>query len=163
ALVPGIANDPTHAGGLLRPVLGSGPAAMIVPHRTSTQRPFAPPQAGRCGNVAGWGGSFGHGQEGARGIRLVESKKWWDSARRANEATAGVTAVSEPRRIPDRFEPGEIAGILWKPLKQFADARGWLVELFRDDELPVEYHPAMAYVSLTEPGIARGPHEHVDQ
>jgi dTDP-4-dehydrorhamnose 3,5-epimerase len=37
------------------------------------------------------------------------------------------------------------------------------VELFRQDELSREYHPVMSYVSLTRPGIARGPHEHEHQ
>jgi dTDP-4-dehydrorhamnose 3,5-epimerase len=67
------------------------------------------------------------------------------------------------RRIPERFTPGGVAGVIWKPLQRYSDARGWLVELFRHDDLPAEYHPAMAYVSVTQPGIARGPHEHWDQ
>ena len=49
------------------------------------------------------------------------------------------------------------------PLRRFSDERGWLIELFREDELPAELRPAMAYVSETLPGVARGPHEHVDQ
>ena len=61
------------------------------------------------------------------------------------------------------FHPGPIEGIIWKPLKKFHDDRGWLCELFRHDELPAEFHPVMAYASVTQPGIARGPHEHVDQ
>lgn len=48
-------------------------------------------------------------------------------------------------------------------MKQFDDRRGWLVELFRNDELSSEYHPVMAYISSTRPGVARGPHEHVAQ
>jgi len=61
------------------------------------------------------------------------------------------------------FTPGPIEGVIWKPLSLYRDARGWLCELFRHDELPAEYHPVMCYISMTEPGIARGPHEHVDQ
>jgi dTDP-4-dehydrorhamnose 3,5-epimerase len=61
------------------------------------------------------------------------------------------------------FPHGPIEGIIWRPLKKFHDARGWLCELFRHDELPPEFHPVMAYASVTEPGVARGPHEHVDQ
>jgi dTDP-4-dehydrorhamnose 3,5-epimerase len=61
------------------------------------------------------------------------------------------------------FRAGPIEGVLWKPLRKFHDARGWLCELFRHDELPAEFHPVMAYVSVTEVGVARGPHEHVDQ
>ncbi len=48
-------------------------------------------------------------------------------------------------------------------MTRFDDNRGWLVELFRHDEVPAEFHPVMSYVSLTRPGIARGPHEHVHQ
>ena len=33
----------------------------------------------------------------------------------------------------------------------------------RDDEVAEVYHPVMTYVSMTRPGIARGPHEHIDQ
>lgn len=61
------------------------------------------------------------------------------------------------------FRAGSIEGVIWKPLKKFHDPRGWLCELFRHDELPAEYHPVMAYLSVTEAGVARGPHEHVDQ
>ena len=61
------------------------------------------------------------------------------------------------------FKPGTIADVVWKPLKKFHDPRGWLCELFRHDELQEQFFPVMAYISLTEPGVARGPHEHVDQ
>ena len=56
-----------------------------------------------------------------------------------------------------------IDGVIWKPLRKYHDDRGWLCELFRHDELPAEFHPVMAYISLTEPSVARGPHEHADQ
>jgi len=61
------------------------------------------------------------------------------------------------------FHPGSIEGVIWKPLKKYHDSRGWLCELFRHDELAAEFHPVMAYISMTEPGVARGPHEHADQ
>src|SRR5262249_49294575 len=61
------------------------------------------------------------------------------------------------------FHPGVIDGVIWKPLKKYHDSRGWLCELFRHDELAAEFHPVMAYISATEPGVARGPHEHADQ
>ena len=61
------------------------------------------------------------------------------------------------------FHDGPVEGVIWKPLRKFHDARGWLCELFRHDELAAEFHPAMAYISETAPGVARGPHEHVDQ
>jgi len=57
----------------------------------------------------------------------------------------------------------DIDGVLIRPLNRHHDARGWLTELFRDDELPEGFRPAMAYLSITRPGIARGPHEHVEQ
>lgn len=61
------------------------------------------------------------------------------------------------------FTDGTISGVVWKPLTFFTDSRGWLMELFRNDELLPEYRPVMAYVSMTHPGVARGPHEHVEQ
>src|SRR6266536_265473 len=61
------------------------------------------------------------------------------------------------------FTIGEIQGVDIRDLRQFADDRGWLAELFRHDELSPEFYPAMAYLSSTDPGIRRGPHEHVDQ
>jgi dTDP-4-dehydrorhamnose 3,5-epimerase len=60
------------------------------------------------------------------------------------------------------FEP-KIPGVIARPLKRFSDARGWLVELFRSDELPHELEPVMGYLSVTHPGVARGPHEHREQ
>src|SRR6266487_1945165 len=62
-----------------------------------------------------------------------------------------------------QFHLGSIDGVIWKPLRKYNDGRGWLCELFRHDELPAEFHPVMAYISESLPGIARGPHEHVDQ
>jgi dTDP-4-dehydrorhamnose 3,5-epimerase len=61
------------------------------------------------------------------------------------------------------FTSGSIDGVLWRPLKKYHDQRGWLLELFRHDEIPPEFHPVMAYISMTEPDVARGPHEHADQ
>jgi dTDP-4-dehydrorhamnose 3,5-epimerase len=56
-----------------------------------------------------------------------------------------------------------IPGVIAKRLKRFADSRGWLIELYRDDELPAGFKPTMGYLSLTYPGVARGPHEHHKQ
>lgn len=61
------------------------------------------------------------------------------------------------------YKPGPVEGVIWRPLKKYHDHRGWLCELYRNDDLPEEYRPVMCYVSVTEPGVARGPHEHVDQ
>ena len=56
-----------------------------------------------------------------------------------------------------------IPGVIARRLKRFDDPRGWLVELYRDDELPPGFKPTMGYLSLTRPGVARGPHEHREQ
>ncbi len=61
------------------------------------------------------------------------------------------------------FHEGPIEGLVVRPLTRHEDARGWLIELFRCDELPPELAPVMAYVSQTLPGASRGPHEHRDQ
>jgi dTDP-4-dehydrorhamnose 3,5-epimerase len=57
----------------------------------------------------------------------------------------------------------EIAGVTIRELDVHTDSRGWLTELFRQDELPPDLHPAMAYLSVTRAGVARGPHEHREQ
>ncbi|PIP33389.1 dTDP-4-dehydrorhamnose 3,5-epimerase [Candidatus Falkowbacteria bacterium CG_4_10_14_0_2_um_filter_48_10] len=54
-----------------------------------------------------------------------------------------------------------IDGVIVKKLVQYQDERGWLAEIFRADETDIQ--PAMAYLSLTLPGVKRGPHEHVRQ
>jgi dTDP-4-dehydrorhamnose 3,5-epimerase len=56
-----------------------------------------------------------------------------------------------------------IDGVIIRHLKKYLDNRGWLVELFRRDELSKTFYPAMSYISMTEPGVARGPHEHREQ
>lgn len=61
------------------------------------------------------------------------------------------------------FRSGPIEGVLWMSLQRYADGRGWLCELFRQDEVPADCCPVMAYLSMTDEGVARGPHEHVDQ
>ncbi len=52
-------------------------------------------------------------------------------------------------------------GVIIKKLDRYDDDRGWLVEIFRNDEF--SFVPAMSYVSLTKPGVVRGPHEHKQQ
>ncbi len=52
-------------------------------------------------------------------------------------------------------------GVVIKELKAYHDERGWLAEIFRDDE--TDYRAVMSYVSMTKPNVARGPHEHVEQ
>lgn len=57
----------------------------------------------------------------------------------------------------------EISGVILRPLQIHRDPRGWLAELFRRDELPVGFLPEMTYLSVSLPGIVRGPHEHAHQ
>ncbi len=61
------------------------------------------------------------------------------------------------------FKEGVIDGVVVRELKKHADKRGWLMELFREDEIDAEFMPVMGYISVTNAGIARGPHEHADQ
>jgi len=61
------------------------------------------------------------------------------------------------------YVEGPIDGVIFRPLVRREDARGWLVEIFRRDEMDPDHWPVMAYVSQTLPGVARGPHEHREQ
>lgn len=61
------------------------------------------------------------------------------------------------------FVDADIKDVVTYPLKKYVDDRGWLAELFRHDEVAGEFHPVMAYISVTKPLVQRGPHEHVDQ
>jgi len=54
-----------------------------------------------------------------------------------------------------------IKGVVIKKLNKFKDDRGWLCEIFRNDE--TDFSPTMSYISVTKPGVIRGPHEHVEQ
>ncbi len=61
------------------------------------------------------------------------------------------------------FKKGIIKGVVVRNLARYLDERGWLVELYREDELQGYSLPNMAYASLTLPGIVRGPHAHHEQ
>jgi dTDP-4-dehydrorhamnose 3,5-epimerase len=61
------------------------------------------------------------------------------------------------------FQEGPIEGVIIRDLTQHDDRRGWLAEVFRQDEVQGDHMPVMGYVSATRPGVARGPHEHRDQ
>ncbi len=61
------------------------------------------------------------------------------------------------------FKNGSIDGVIVKDLVIHSDNRGWLIETFRSDEVETHHLPVMSYISMTLPGIARGPHEHIDQ
>ena len=58
-------------------------------------------------------------------------------------------------------EPSTIYGVVVERLSGHNDRRGWLSEMYRFDER--EYQPVMAYISSTNPGVCRGPHEHESQ
>lgn len=51
-----------------------------------------------------------------------------------------------------------IKDLVIKKINKYEDERGWLAEIFRDDE--IEYKPLMSYISSTKSGVIRGPHEH---
>jgi dTDP-4-dehydrorhamnose 3,5-epimerase len=62
-----------------------------------------------------------------------------------------------------KFNAGEIEGVIIKDLKFYNDERGWLTELFRHDEIDKSVYPVMSYISMTLPGVQRGPHAHKEQ
>lgn len=62
---------------------------------------------------------------------------------------------------PGSSEP-EMAGVGIRELLRHDDWRGWLAEAWRSDG-PERRKPAMMYVSCTNKGVARGPHEHARQ
>ncbi len=61
------------------------------------------------------------------------------------------------------FKDAQVDGVIVKDLKKYTDERGWLIEIFRQDELEEKFYPVMSYISMTNRQVARGPHEHVDQ
>jgi len=61
------------------------------------------------------------------------------------------------------YEKGKIHDVEIKSLKKYVDDRGWLTEFFRHDEIDESIYPVMGYISMTMPGVARGPHEHEEQ
>ena len=52
-------------------------------------------------------------------------------------------------------------GVEIKELSLYEDQRGWLGEILREDESG--FRPVMSYISMTKPGLVRGPHEHEEQ
>ncbi|UCD34582.1 MAG: dTDP-4-dehydrorhamnose 3,5-epimerase family protein [Nitrospiraceae bacterium] len=52
-------------------------------------------------------------------------------------------------------------GLEIRELARNEDQRGWLAEMIRHDE--TDLRPVMSYISMTKPGLARGPHEHREQ
>ncbi len=52
-------------------------------------------------------------------------------------------------------------GLVIRELVIHEDRRGWLGEIIRQDESDIR--PVMSYISMTRPGLVRGPHEHREQ
>lgn len=69
-----------------------------------------------------------------------------------------MTVVSD-----NQWSEGSIDGVVIHKLDKHSDNRGWLIEMFRSDELSAAQMPAMGYLSVTHAGVARGPHSHVEQ
>jgi dTDP-4-dehydrorhamnose 3,5-epimerase len=67
------------------------------------------------------------------------------------------------QEVAELFIEGVIHDVVARDILKIMDERGWLAELFRQDELPQEFYPVMSYVSATEPGVTRGPHVHLNQ
>jgi len=53
------------------------------------------------------------------------------------------------------IKEAQIGGGVVKPMTRFEDHRGWLIEMIRNDEIPPDNQPAMAYLSETEPPVCR--------
>ncbi|MGO8765418.1 MAG: dTDP-4-dehydrorhamnose 3,5-epimerase [Limisphaerales bacterium] len=60
-------------------------------------------------------------------------------------------------------EVAGLPGARVEALPVFRDPRGTLHELFRTDEIPSGFKPVMACSSWSDPGVTRGPHQHVMQ
>jgi dTDP-4-dehydrorhamnose 3,5-epimerase len=80
-----------------------------------------------------------------------------------SESRNKLDRLERHNRLNGQFAEGEINDVVVFRLKKYLDDRGWLMELFRVDEIAAEFVPAMSYISFTKPGVQRGPHEHVDQ
>jgi dTDP-4-dehydrorhamnose 3,5-epimerase len=59
------------------------------------------------------------------------------------------------------WRSGSIDGVILRGLSRHDDQRGWLLEGWRDDWRVAS--PKIVYVSSTNEGVARGPHEHREQ
>ena len=74
-----------------------------------------------------------------------------------------ITESTARRTRKSMFKEGTITDVVVYPIRKIYDDRGWLAELFRHDQIAEEFHPQMAYISMSGPEIQRGPHEHSDQ
>lgn len=60
------------------------------------------------------------------------------------------------------IQESPIKGVVIKKLSRNQDSRGWLTEIYRQDENK-EIKPVMSYLSHTNFNAIRGPHEHTKQ
>jgi dTDP-4-dehydrorhamnose 3,5-epimerase len=98
-------------------------------------------------------------ESGAEGAAVGAAEEAGASGGAEGAAGAALTALTAAD-----FSRGRIKGVVVRDLRKHLDERGWLAELYRDDEEDTrEFRPAMAYASTTLPGGERGPHEHLDQ
>jgi dTDP-glucose 4,6-dehydratase len=159
----------------LRPGLPHGPCKNLiafVADRPGHDRRYAI-DAGKIRSELGWRPRHSFDS----GIRdtvawYLEHRKWADQVTAGTYQRERLGLVDSERPAPaaavltepaNQYRPGAIAGVQIRSVARYEDARGWLMELFRGDELDDELQPVMAYVSETKPGVIRGPHEHRDQ
>ncbi len=106
-----------------------------------------------------------------------ELEGWWtdagtfESLLRASNLVAEtgankmeLTTCNRNRQpMSESFKIGEISGVVVHDLRSlWTRADGW-PNCFARMRLDPEFYPVMVYTSATNPGITRGPHEHVDQ
>src|SRR4051794_31295840 len=78
-----------------------------------------------------------------------------DNRRRAHRRGFNHARLrNQERTMPEleqklEYVDGDIEGVVIRPLKFFNDKRGWLVEIFRHDDLVQDRWPTMMYVSST--------------
>jgi dTDP-4-dehydrorhamnose 3,5-epimerase len=75
--------------------------------------------------------------------------------------------TKDKKTVPTSTHVSGFSGVRVELFAPATDERGWLAELFRADVLELagmgDAQPVMAYLSMTRPGVTRGPHEHREQ
>jgi dTDP-4-dehydrorhamnose 3,5-epimerase len=74
-----------------------------------------------------------------------------------------MTTGWQPIEVRGIIDIPGLPGVRVEALPVFQDARGSLHELYRVDEIPAGFNPAMACSSWSHAGVSRGPHQHVGQ
>jgi len=54
--------------------------------------------------------------------------------------------------MSEHFRAGPIGDVVVRDLRKFLDSRGWLVVIFRCDELEQQFYPTMAHISSSSAG-----------